>query len=192
MQVQELAPGLWRWTAPHPAWRPGADWPPEVGCVYYEAREAVVLIDPLVPPADDGERFWRALDRDVERAGRPVLVLLTAPWHARSADAIVDRYGGRIGTAAELAGVEAYPVPPVAEGQVALFVRERGALVTAEVLAGSPHGLRVCPSPALGDSRELDGFLGALLDLPVELVLVAHGEPVLERAHEQLERLLAA
>src|SRR5437667_9971249 len=90
MQVQKLAPGLWRWTAPHPAWQPSADWPQEVGCVYFEAREAVVLIDPLVPPADDGERFWRALDRDVERAGRPVLVLLPAPQHPRAAAATVD------------------------------------------------------------------------------------------------------
>ena len=191
MQVQELAPGLWRWTAPHPAWRPGADWPREVGCVYYEAREAVVLVDPLVP-VDEEDRFWRALDSDVDRAARPVLVLLTAPWHERSAGAVVARYGGRIGTAAGLAGVDAYPVPPVEDGQVALFIREHGALVTAEVLAGGPDGLRVCPSPALGDSRELDAFLHGLLDLPVERILVSHGEPVLERAHEQLERLLAA
>jgi len=52
--MQEIAPGLWRWTAPHPARRPGAepDSPADsdelVGCVLYECGDAVVFIDPLL------------------------------------------------------------------------------------------------------------------------------------------------
>ena len=80
MRVREVATGLWWWTALHPAWTPadgGPDgWEQEVGCVYYEAPGAVVLIDPLVP-MEDRDRFYRALDRDVERAGLPVRVLVT-------------------------------------------------------------------------------------------------------------------
>src|SRR5688572_33079017 len=74
--VEELAPGLHRWTARHPAWEPGGepgspdDWPPEVGCVAYEGPDALVLVDPLV----DG---WEALDAIVERHGKPVVVLTT-------------------------------------------------------------------------------------------------------------------
>jgi glyoxylase-like metal-dependent hydrolase (beta-lactamase superfamily II) len=34
--------------------------------------------------------------------------------------------------------------------------------------------------------------LQRLLDLPIELVLVSHGEPVLENAREALERALAS
>ena len=89
MDVQPLRPGLWRWTAPHPDWLPEKDkpggWAEYVGCVYFEPaenkRDAVVLIDPLAPPAGtpDAERFWRALDRDVERAGVPVAILLGRP-----------------------------------------------------------------------------------------------------------------
>jgi hypothetical protein len=41
-------------------------WPQEVGSVYAELPETIVLIDPQVPP-DEAERFWGALDRDVER-----------------------------------------------------------------------------------------------------------------------------
>ena len=55
MDVLQLADGLWRWTAPHPNaanWpRFGPPVPPQVGCVYYEAPDAVVLID---PPRDFG------------------------------------------------------------------------------------------------------------------------------------------
>ena len=80
MRIREVATGLWWWTALHPAWTPadgGPDgWEQEVGCVYYEAPGAVVLIDPLVP-MEDRDRFYRALDRDVERAGLPVCVLVT-------------------------------------------------------------------------------------------------------------------
>ena len=90
MNVSELAPGLWRWTAPHPDWKEGADWEQEVGCVYYEAAGATVLIDPLVPP--EQERFFDALDRDVQRRGLPVSILLTVPWHARSSAELAERY----------------------------------------------------------------------------------------------------
>ena len=42
----EIEPGLWRWTARHPEWRPGAaagspaDWPAEVGSVLVEVAGA--------------------------------------------------------------------------------------------------------------------------------------------------------
>ena len=186
----ELRPRLWRWTAAHPAWRPGAEWPPEVGCVYYETPEAILLIDPLVP-ADEEDRFWRAFDRDVERAGVPVLVVLTAPWHARSSEEFVRRFDGRIAVPWDLPQVEAFPVPPVAEGQVALFLREHGALVTAEILADLGAGLAVCPSPALRDARLLSPFLQRLVELPLELIVPAHGAPVLERAREVLAAAVA-
>src|SRR5262245_24073648 len=92
MTVQELAPGLWRWTAPHPDWTPEADWPQDVGCVYAELLDSVVLVDPLVPAGEE-DRFWKALDRDVERLGRPVRVLRTVSWHERSVDDVAGRYG---------------------------------------------------------------------------------------------------
>src|ERR687887_2327574 len=105
MRVQELSGGLWRWTGLHPEWTPeqgGPEgWEQEVGCVYYESPDAVVLVDPLVPPEDE-ERFWRALDRDVERARKPVRILLTVPWHGRSAEAVAARYGAA--TEGELPG----------------------------------------------------------------------------------------
>ena len=52
--MDELEPGLWRWTAIHPEAeedpKPGspADWPAEVGSVAYVADNTLVLIDPLV------------------------------------------------------------------------------------------------------------------------------------------------
>src|SRR5438445_13566603 len=134
MHVEELRPGLWRWTAPHPAWKPGADWPQDVGCVYVETADATVVIDPLVP-ANEAEHFWQALDRDVDRRRLPVAVVLTAPWHRRSADAVAVRYSVDVihAWADPLpSGIEAIAVPPAEEHQVALFLVDYRALVTAE------------------------------------------------------------
>ena len=112
MRVREVATGLWWWTALHPAWTPadgGPDgWEQEVGCVYYEAPGAVVLIDPLVP-MEDRDRFFRALDRDVERAGLPVRVLVTVEAHRRSSAELAERYGGTVGELPE--GVEVAVAP---------------------------------------------------------------------------------
>jgi len=185
MEVQRLAENLWRWTAPHPAWREGDDWPREVGCVYYRTPAATVLIDPLVPAGEE-EEFWRELDRDLADAGTPLLVVLTAPWHARSSAQIDERYGAAIVGAGAVEGLAVLPVPPIEEGQVALFIPEHGALVTAEILADFGSGLAVYASPALGDQAALAQFLQELRALPVELLLPAHGSPVLAGAREIL------
>jgi hypothetical protein len=110
MDVERLADGLWRWTAA-----------PEVGSVYYEAPDAVVLFDPLMPAGEE-KKFLMYLDRDVERLGLPVSILLTAPWSERSAAFLRERYGAgdRIPET-----VDAYPV----EERKAYFIRPHRALV---------------------------------------------------------------
>ena len=191
MEVQRLAENLWRWTAPHPDWREGDEWPREVGCVYYRTAAATVLIDPLVPAGEEDE-FWRELDRDLAAAGTPLLVVLTAPWHARSSAEVAERYGAAVVGAAAVAGVAVLPVPPVEEGQVALFLPEHGALVTAEILADFGRGLAVYASPALDDPAILAQFLQELRTLPVEMILPAHGAPVLADARATVAAAVAA
>jgi glyoxylase-like metal-dependent hydrolase (beta-lactamase superfamily II) len=193
VRVQELAPGLWRWTGLHPDWTPeqgGPEgWEQEVGCVYYEAPDAVVLIDPLVPPEDE-ERYWRALDRDVERAAKPVKVLRTVHWHERSAQAIGERYRAEVG--GELPrGVEGHPAVHFEE--TIFWLPEHGALVFGDVVLGADGGgVRLCPESWLEGAghTELKDALRPLLELPVERLLVSHGEPVLESAPAALAQAL--
>ena len=216
MDVDGIAPGLWRWTAPHPDWTPEEEgpegWPQDVGCIYYEASDAVILIDPLVPP--DRERFWNALDRDIERAGLPVAVLLTVFWHERSAHEVVDRYPGASLWAhehslARLAGAVTNPFRPgeVLPGGVQAFEANRRdevlywlpdqrALVAGDVLLGAEGGeVRVCPDSWLPEGVTPGAFresLRPLLELPIERVLVSHGTPVLANGHAALARALGA
>lgn len=192
MDARELAPGLWYWTAPHPSWRPGADWQQEVGCVYYEAPDAVVLVDPLLPRCDR-EDFLRHLDRDIDRLGLPVVILLTAPWHERSARELADRYGAKFTPGKLPGGVESFPLGGSDEAQVTIFIRPHRALVVAEIFMGDGRGgLVFCPSPALIDRAALDKSLHDLLELPVELVLVSHGEPVLSDGRRAIAVALTA
>ena len=155
MDVLEIAPGLWRWTAYHEEWKE------DVGCVYVETEDGVVLIDPLVPP-EDTAKFWKALDRDVKRHKGPVHVLITVFWHARSAAAMRERFDARIwgpssgksaiarrtGVVTDTfapgdplpGGLEAYRTARAAE--VVYWVSEHSALVPGDVLARRRQGWR--------------------------------------------------
>jgi glyoxylase-like metal-dependent hydrolase (beta-lactamase superfamily II) len=208
MRVDEIEPGLWRWTGWH------REWKEEVAAVFCAAPDAICLIDPIVPPQDEA-RFWRALDRDVERLARPLQLLITIYWHARDARRVAERYGGRIwahapaqrplerrlGLPLELfeagqplpGGIEAF----VARGsEVVYWIPERRTLVTGDVILGDEAGgLALCPpswGPKGGGPARVRENLRALESLPIERVLVSHGEPVLDDAHAAFARLLAA
>jgi glyoxylase-like metal-dependent hydrolase (beta-lactamase superfamily II) len=225
MTVQALRPGLWRWTAPHPAWTPAEGglegWPREVGSVYLETTEAIVLVDPIVPEEpSERDRFWRALDGDVERLRLPLLVLLTCRWHVRGAPAVRERYGpgavvvrGPDDGGENLEGLVDEPfedgeepapgvrvvlagTPP--PDQEAVIVLERpAALVVGDLLLGDP--LR--PTPPSWFDRGPEGrewYAGARLGvlerlaaLGPEMILTSHGEPVLAGGAAALRGLLA-
>jgi len=207
MGVQEIRPGLWRWTAFHPEWKQ------IVGSLYAEAADAVVLVDPIVPE-DESVRFWRALDRDVEQAGVPVHVLVTVYWHTRDARLMAERYGARVwapsrarapierraGTVTDVyrpgdalpAGVEA--LETARAGEVVFWLPAHRAVAAGDTLLGDgAGGIRMCPESWLPEGkghRELAAALRPLLDLPVARVLVSHGEPVLSGGRAALSRAL--
>ena len=193
MKITQIAPGLRYWTAPHPEWRGATDWPELVGSVYYEAPDAIALIDPLLPEGEEDE-LWAMVDAAIERSGLPVAVLLTAPWHKRSAPVIAARYRATVWVHESPdflpADVEVFVPAGSSEGQVAFFLRQHQALVVAEFFMGTNGGLRVCPSPAVTDKDALVESLRTLLDLPIDYVLVSHGEPVLHDGRRRISEAL--
>lgn len=209
MDVLEIAPGLWRWTGYHEEWKE------DVGCVSYETEEGLVLFDPLVPP-EDSERFWGALDRDVERLGARVHILVTIFWHTRSAAAMVERYAARVwapttsrAAVARRAGVvtDAFRPGDALPGgieafrtarstEVVYWIPEHRAVVPGDVLLGNGEGgVRMCPESWLPVNKghvELADSLRPLLELPVKRILLSHGEPVLEGGRAALAAALEA
>lgn len=183
--------GLWRWTATHPAWRPGGepgsadDWPEEVGCVAYRAERALVLIDPLVP-ADD------FLDDLVERHDLPVSILQTVRFHSRSISTLETRYAERL---APEPGPGVEPVPIRGAGESMVWLSGPRALVPGDRLLGDGRGgLRMCPDSWMRylqlDQAGLAEALRPLLDLPVEAVIVSHGDPVLRDGRRLIARAI--
>lgn len=210
MEVQRLDGGLWRWTGLHPDWHPppGSLLPREVSSLYYEAPDAVVLVDPIAPP-EDRERFLAALDRDVGRLALPLAIVLTSPWHARSAEELADRYGGEIWTpgqdprspaerASRYAPGDALPGGMESfdahfHGEALLWVPARRTLVAGDVLHVSAGELRLPPEDWLPEEERAGAIrrsLAFLAELQVERVLVGHGAPVVADARGALRRLL--
>ena len=81
--MRELRAGLWHWQAPHPDWTPDEPWRQEVSSYAIDDGTRLLLIDPLAVPS---EIFDLAIDRE------PVIVL-TAPWHERDTQSLVERLG---------------------------------------------------------------------------------------------------
>jgi hypothetical protein len=115
-----------------------------------------------------------------ERRGGRVAVLTTIRFHGRSRGAAVERY--RASTEPP-AGVTAFTLE--AADETWFWIEEHRALVPGDrVLGDGEGGLRLCPESWLGylDRVTLDDVrreLRPLLELPAEIVLVSHGEPVL-------------
>lgn len=193
--LDELRPGLWRWAAKHPAWGPGAapdspdDWPEEVGCVAYAAPRAFVLVDPLIPDPRGG--FLDELDALVQDHRRAVSILQTLRFHKRSRTELEAHYGPLVHDPGP--GVE--PVPIAGAGETMVWLPEPRALVPGDRLIGDgAGGLRMSPDSwmrylGIGQA-ELAEALRPLLTLPVEAVLVSHGEPVLTDGHAAIARAI--
>ena len=200
MEVQELRPGLWRWTASHPEWDHAEQWGPEVGSVYAELADSLVVVDPLVPD-DEEERFWSALDRDLERLDLPVHVLLTVHWHERSVATVLDRYKAtlwRPEAKGELpAGVQAEIVTGSDWVEALFFLEPHRGLISGDLLIGTNGGIelpvRWFPKgeQEWAEKQLKPELRERLAELPVELVVVSHGDPVLENGADALRRALA-
>ena len=215
MELQQIAPSLWHWTAPHPDWTPraaagGQGWEQIVSSYALVADEAFVLFDPLVP-SDEPERFWRALDEDVDHHGPPAIVI-TLYWHARSAKEIAERYQGATvwapapaarqvarrvsythtyggGHGVLPAGIRAYDTG--IRGEMVLYLPAHNALLFGDVVL---DGVRLLPDswlPKRVTREQAKESLRPLLDEQIELLLLTHGGPVADDARTKLELALS-
>lgn len=201
MDVQEIAPRLWWWSAPHPEWMPkyakGGGWGEIVSSYALVADDAFVLFDPLVA-ADEPDR-WDALDRDVEAHGPPS-ILITLYWHARSSQEIADRYDGTTVWTHEPAAAEvgkrvrythtftetdelpggAEAIPLHNRDEVAFWLPSHKATVIGDTILGADGRARLCPSSWLGENDSMDEVRAAvhrILKFPANRLLLTHGGP---------------
>jgi hypothetical protein len=193
----QISPGLWRWTAPHPEWpakvAPDSPsyWPQMVGSVLYTTGESAVFIDPQLPP--DPDKFWTWADQHVD--DRAVHVLTTIHWHRRSRDEVAARYGASTSRAKSNLpqGVESFMLRRA--GETVFWLPGPRALIPGDrILGATDGGLRMCAESWLPRGmtlKKLKELLRPLQELPIEHVLVSHGEPVIGDAARALAKALA-
>ena len=204
--MQELAPGLWRWTARHAEWHPG-EWGAEVASFAADAGEAVLLVDPLLPEDDAG--VLERLD-----ALAPAAILVTIPYHARSSEALAERYGApihghpavgkRLRAGSRLkpldalpGGARAYPIGKPRRFETPIHLPSHRALVFGDAIVTTPEGdLRIWHTDRVDDARarwyreRFVPTLQPLRELDLERILVTHGEPVLQGGGAALDDAL--
>ena len=195
--MEEVAPGLHRWTARH------EEWEEDVGSLALETDDGLILIDPIDPPRD---------------LRRPDHVLITVFWHYRSTPKLrAKRVWASSRTVKALANRGVTVTDPIAKnvllpggvqpfetarrGELVYWLPEQKSVAVGDVLLGSgakPRAtddpLRLCPERWLGAAThdDLRRSLEPLLELPVQRVLVSHGKPVLRAGKRALERALRA
>lgn len=202
--MQELADGLWRWTARHAEWHPG-EWGAQVASFALDAGDVTLLIDPLVPAGDEAP-----LDALVRG---PVAILITIPYHTRSAESLSERYGAtihghpavakRLRTAklepidGELpGGARAFRIGRPRRYETPIHLPSHRALAFGDALVTTPDGELRMWSTSRGRERWYrDTFvptLAPLRELKLERILVTHGEPVLRDGSAALRAALDA
>jgi hypothetical protein len=152
-----------------------------------------LVLDPLAPP-DDARDLWDRLD-----ARKPTAAVVLKPDHVRDVDRFVDRYhipafGPRLFFREDIPQTNLEFIEPGSRlpggllalyhgrgrSETPLWLPEQRAIVFADALTAPTGDLRVWASP-FHEERVLPA-LRALLDLPFEVVIVLHGEPVHDRA----------
>jgi hypothetical protein len=217
--VERLRDGLWRWTARHPEWHPG-EFGAEVASFAARAGDTTLLIDPLLPEGEaEAPEPGPALSAIDAIVGDRLAILITIPYHVRSAEELRERYGAtihghravakRLGSTsrfhefeagAELpGGVSAYPIgKPRQRYETPLHLPSHRALVFGDSVVEQGGALRVWAHDRVDEkvrSFYADRFnptLEPLLELDFDAVLVTHGEPVMSGGREQLRKALDA
>jgi hypothetical protein len=198
--VQEIAPGLWHWTAAHEVIRIDVS-------SYYLAAERVIL-DPMLPA--EGLEWFRAL-------GEPEHALLTNRHHDRHAWRFHEAFGCAVHCIRnglhELDGrgpVEAFDfgdelpggaiaieVDAICPDETALYMPGHRALACADGVVRWPgqDELAFVPDRYMDEPEQTKAGLRdayrRLLELDFELLLLAHGEPVARDAKAALSAFVA-
>ena len=193
--MREISPGLWHWTARHD--HIGVD-----VSSYYLERERV-LLDPMIP--SEGLEWF-------DEHGSPEHVLMTNRHHDRHAWQFRDAFGCTVHCVRnglhEIEGrgpVEAFDfgdtlpgnavvheVGAICPDETALHLPDHRALACADGVVHYGEELGFVPEEYIEDpentKRGLREAYAGLLDLDFDVLLLAHGQPMVGGAKDALRR----
>jgi hypothetical protein len=200
--MEEIAPGVWHWTKKHP--KIGVD------VSSYLLEPEGVVIDPMVP--DEGMEWFAD-------HGPPTTVVLTNRHHDREAEQFVDALGTDVRVIREglhefedkdltpdafdfgdelPGGLRIHEVGVICPDETAVFIPRVSALAIADGAMNYTGGeLHFVPDEYIGDDPDsvkagLREAYGRLADeVEPEILLIAHGAPVVGGGAEALRRFAA-
>ena len=193
--MHEIAPGLWHWTARHE--RIGVD----VSSYYLEPER--VVLDPMLP--SEGIAWF-------EQRQPPEHVVLTNRHHDRHAWELQERFGCQVhcvrngmheiegrGQAQAFdfgdevpGGITVYEIDAICPDEAALHIPAHRALACADGVMHYGEGLEFVPERYMDDPEQTKQGLKAAYqrvlesDPDFDLLLLAHGQPVVGGAKEAL------
>jgi hypothetical protein len=164
-EPREVLGGVWAWSARHPEWHPG-EFGARVTSWALDVREAALLVDPLIPLDEPGPAL-ALIDRLAVTSGRAA-VLITIPYHVRSAEAIRERLVAagievtvhghaacrkRLGSTAGFAELEpglelpggavGYAIGRPRRFEMPLYLPSHDAIAFGDAIVGTGNGLRM-------------------------------------------------
>lgn len=210
--MRELRSGVWHWRSPHPDWDEEQWWPALVSSYAIELGDDVILFDPLSVPAELRERATAVVlsapyhERDAHRLGLPVYTPPADTWQDWVEKFGVDPDEVRGMESDDLAWLRAgdgeghfrgpgeWPFGITAyagreDNDLVFWLPSINAIVTGDSLSDFGDGLDIHLGGRKHVKRDdVAERLRPLLDLPIDFVLPAHGEPMGRAA---LERVLS-
>lgn len=195
-EFQEVVEGLYCWQ------RYQASLKVDCSCCVVRASDGFVLIDP-VPLAP------HALE-ELTTIARPAAIVLTSANHARAAAWFRERFqipilahpaaAPELGMCIDRAVADGEMIdqhltvislPGAAPGELALF-DVRGWMIIGDALIHlEPYGFTLLPDKYCADAAQLRESLRKLLPFAFEILTFAHGLPLVSRARQRLDDLLA-
>jgi glyoxylase-like metal-dependent hydrolase (beta-lactamase superfamily II) len=191
-ELLDVADGLWIWRRELPGWEPERGFPELVTSTCVESGGEIAVLDAIAPP-DDATEVWERLD-----ARPPTMAVVLKPDHVRDVDLFVQRYEARafgpwLFWRDNIPQTELEPIEPGSElpgglrvlydgrgrNETPLWLPQQKALIFADAVTAPEGELLIWDTPHIDRAR---AALRDLLELPFELVIAAHGEPVHDRA----------
>ena len=192
-EFQLIRPGVAFWQAYDPSVKT------DLSCCAVTASEGIVFVDPVGLASD-------ALDELLGEAP-PLGIVLTNGNHARSAASLAERLGVDIwahtGAKGEVPATRWFADGDLLFGSLRAvglegFVPGEAALAGDDFLIfgdalihAPPFGFAILPEKYCTDQKAGRASLRKLLQFPVEVLIFAHGLPIVSRARERLAALIS-
>jgi glyoxylase-like metal-dependent hydrolase (beta-lactamase superfamily II) len=192
-EYSTVRPGLFHWQGYEPAVKC------DCSSTAIVTEAGLIFIDPI-PLSEEGLR-----DLIAESFSAPAAVVLTSGNHQRESVALAKRFGipviapenagddiladQRFHSGDPVAGMKSIALPGFGQGETA-FLHE-GALIFGDALINlEPEGLRLLPEKYREERKRSLKSLGALTGLKPQILLFAHGNPIVQDANLSLAGLI--